>query len=273
VQGTIDKGPNHYAIAFAFQPGDNGVRISYEIPYGSNSASLVLTSPYDSGHMLVAAPPTVQVSSDGFQAGGTEQGYNVYTHDLIAAGESADRRLRHSPAARCGQCRWLRWRSRRSGSVQRPRFRRRCQRFAASDSTAPRFAALDFDRRIRGAVRAWPCVSVAAACAGAAIGQRQRCNACRESTRTRNRARGPFVACERTGRTQHRSRAGRARVRRASPARCRSKPGRHEGHALSSRTPPPSRHNFRRRVRSRARPHGKNPARSSSRMICSHPTL
>jgi hypothetical protein len=86
VQGTIDKGPDHYAIAFAFQPGDNGVRISYEIPYGSNSASLVLTSPYDSGHMLVAAPPTVQVSSDGFQAGGTEQGYNVYTHDLVAAG-------------------------------------------------------------------------------------------------------------------------------------------------------------------------------------------
>jgi len=86
VQGTIDKGPNHYAIAFAFQPGDNGVRISYEIPYGSNSASLVLTSPYDAGHMLVAAPPTVQVSSDGFTPAGSEQGYSVYTHDLIAAG-------------------------------------------------------------------------------------------------------------------------------------------------------------------------------------------
>jgi len=86
VQGTIDKGPNHYAIAFAFQPGDNGVRISYEIPYGSSSASLVLTSPYDSGHMLVAAPPTVQVSSDGFSPAGSEQGYSVYARDTIAAG-------------------------------------------------------------------------------------------------------------------------------------------------------------------------------------------
>jgi hypothetical protein len=85
VQGTIDKGPNHYAIAFAFQPGDNGVRISYEIPYASNSASLSLTSPYEAQRMMIAAPPTVQIASDGFQAAGSEQGYSVYTHDDVAA--------------------------------------------------------------------------------------------------------------------------------------------------------------------------------------------
>ncbi|MGB6545094.1 MAG: hypothetical protein WBE97_05665 [Candidatus Acidiferrales bacterium] len=88
VQGTIDRGPNHYAIAFAFQPGDNGVRISYEIPYASNSASLSLSSPYEASRMMVAAPPTVQVVSDGFQAAGSEQGYSVYTHDDVAAGSA-----------------------------------------------------------------------------------------------------------------------------------------------------------------------------------------
>jgi hypothetical protein len=86
VQGTIDRGPNHYAIAFAFQPGDNGVRISYEIPYNTSSASLSLESPYSAGHMLIAAPPTVQVASDGFQPAGSEQGYSTYTHDEVAAG-------------------------------------------------------------------------------------------------------------------------------------------------------------------------------------------
>jgi hypothetical protein len=86
VQGTIDRGPNHYAIAFAFQPGDNGVRISYEIPYGSNSASLALASPYEAGKMMIAAPPTVQVASEGFEPGPSEQGYSTYTHDEVAAG-------------------------------------------------------------------------------------------------------------------------------------------------------------------------------------------
>lgn len=87
VQGTMDRGPNHYAVAFAFQPGDNGVRISYEIPYATNSASLSLASPYGAGHVMLAAPPTVQVASDGFQPAGSEQGYSVYTHDEVAAGD------------------------------------------------------------------------------------------------------------------------------------------------------------------------------------------
>jgi hypothetical protein len=86
VLGTIDKGKNRYAIAYAFQPGDNGVRISYQIPYGSNSAKLLLASPYDAQKMLIAAPPTVQVSSEGFQPAGSEQGYSVYSHDQLPAG-------------------------------------------------------------------------------------------------------------------------------------------------------------------------------------------
>jgi hypothetical protein len=80
VQGTIDRGPNRYAVAFAFQPGDNGVRISYQIPYGSNSAALSLSSPYGASRMMIAAPPTVQVASDGFDPAPSEQGYSVYTH-------------------------------------------------------------------------------------------------------------------------------------------------------------------------------------------------
>jgi hypothetical protein len=86
VMGTIDKGKNRYAIAYAFQPGDNGVRISYQIPYGSNSAKLSLASPYDAQKMLIAAPPTVQVSSEGFQPAGSDQGYSVYSHDQLPAG-------------------------------------------------------------------------------------------------------------------------------------------------------------------------------------------
>jgi hypothetical protein len=85
VQGPINKSKNHYAIAWAFQPGQNGVRISYQIPYGSNSANLMFASPYDAQRMLIAAPPSVQVTSDGFQPSGTEQGYSVYSHDSVAA--------------------------------------------------------------------------------------------------------------------------------------------------------------------------------------------
>ena len=35
-----------YAIAYAFQPGDNGVRLSYQVPYPSNQTTLKFTSDY-----------------------------------------------------------------------------------------------------------------------------------------------------------------------------------------------------------------------------------
>jgi hypothetical protein len=86
VQGTMDKGKGKYAIAYAFQPGDNGVRFSYQLPYPSNHADLRLTSDYSVGRVMLVAPPTVQVKSDGFTAAGTEQGFNLYTRDSIPAG-------------------------------------------------------------------------------------------------------------------------------------------------------------------------------------------
>src|SRR5438309_10933714 len=85
-QGTMDRGKGKYAIAYAFQPGDNGVRLSYQLPYASNRADLRLTSDYSVGRVMLVAPPTVQVKSDGFTAAGTEQGFNLYTRDGVPAG-------------------------------------------------------------------------------------------------------------------------------------------------------------------------------------------
>ena len=33
VQAPIDKTKNQYSIAYAFRPGESGVRYSYELPY------------------------------------------------------------------------------------------------------------------------------------------------------------------------------------------------------------------------------------------------
>lgn len=86
VQGTMDKGKGKFAIAYAFQPGDNGVRLSYQLPYPSNHADLRLTSDYSVGRVMLVAPPSVTVKSDGFTAAGTEQGFNLYTRDGVPAG-------------------------------------------------------------------------------------------------------------------------------------------------------------------------------------------
>jgi len=90
VQGTIDRGNRRYAIAFAFRPGESGVRLSYHIPYNSNRAVLSIPSSYATQRVLVIAPPTMQVSSPGFQAAGTEQGWNVYARDAVPAGQVFD---------------------------------------------------------------------------------------------------------------------------------------------------------------------------------------
>lgn len=90
VQGTINKGNNKYAIAYAFQPGQNGVRLSYELPYGASSATLHMTSAYDAQHVLLLVPPTMQASSASFAAAGTEQGYNVYQRDQMPAETAFD---------------------------------------------------------------------------------------------------------------------------------------------------------------------------------------
>jgi hypothetical protein len=86
VQLPIDKKNNRYSIAYAFRPGESSVRLSYELPYGDNSASVKIPTVYPGGRLLVAAPPTVQVSGEGLQAGGQEQGMNLYGRQDVPAG-------------------------------------------------------------------------------------------------------------------------------------------------------------------------------------------
>ncbi len=51
VQAPIDKTKGHFAIAYAFRPGENIVRYSYEIPYpeqhhrGKNSSFSLCCAP------------------------------------------------------------------------------------------------------------------------------------------------------------------------------------------------------------------------------------
>jgi hypothetical protein len=85
VQGTIDKGKNKMAIAFPFRPGESGVRLSYKVPYTGNHITLHNVSPYSSERLIIAAPPTVQISGAGITAAGQDQGFNVYMRDNIAA--------------------------------------------------------------------------------------------------------------------------------------------------------------------------------------------
>jgi len=85
VQGTIDKGKNKMAIAFPFRPGESGVRLSYKVSYAGNHLTLHNVSPYSSERLIIAAPPTVQISGAGITAAGQDQGFNVYMRDNVAA--------------------------------------------------------------------------------------------------------------------------------------------------------------------------------------------
>jgi hypothetical protein len=89
-QGTIDKGKGRYAISYAFQPGNNGVRISYTFPYTGNHAQIRESSTYDAQRVLLVIPPTMQVASPGFNAAGTEQGYNVFSKESVKTGVGFD---------------------------------------------------------------------------------------------------------------------------------------------------------------------------------------
>jgi len=86
VQAPIDKTKGHFAIAFAFRPGENTVRYSYEIPYPNNTAAVKIPpSSYVARRLLVVAPPTVQIAGEGLQAGGQEQGMSIYGRENLAA--------------------------------------------------------------------------------------------------------------------------------------------------------------------------------------------
>jgi hypothetical protein len=83
VQGTIDKGNGQSAIAFAFRPGKNGVRIAYQLPYASNQANIEMVSPYAAKQVLLVAPPSVQVNAAGFAAGGQQDGWAIYGREAV----------------------------------------------------------------------------------------------------------------------------------------------------------------------------------------------
>jgi len=85
VQATIDKTKNRYAIAFAFRPGESGMRYSYELPYPGNATTLRLPTVYPGARLLVLAPPTVQISGEGLVPAGQEQGMSVYGRESVPA--------------------------------------------------------------------------------------------------------------------------------------------------------------------------------------------
>jgi len=84
-QASIDKGKGRYAIAYAFRPGQTNVRLSYELPYPNNSATVKLPATYAGSKLLVVAPPGITISGDGLTPAGQEQGMMVYTHDALPA--------------------------------------------------------------------------------------------------------------------------------------------------------------------------------------------
>jgi hypothetical protein len=86
VQLPLDKKNNRYSIAYSFRPGQSTVRYSYELPYAGNAATVKIPTTYPGGRLLVVAPPTMQVSGDGLNPGGQEQGMNVYGRDDVPAG-------------------------------------------------------------------------------------------------------------------------------------------------------------------------------------------
>lgn len=85
VQSPIDKGKNKYSIAFAFRPGQNGVRFSYNLPYAGSAASVKLPTVYPGARLVVVAAPSVKIAGDGLQASGQEQGMSIYDHGAMAA--------------------------------------------------------------------------------------------------------------------------------------------------------------------------------------------
>jgi hypothetical protein len=84
-QASIDKGKGFYAIAYPFRPGETSVRLSYELPYDGNVASVKLTATYPGVKTLVVVPPGVTVTGDGLTAAGQEQGMFLFAHEPLAA--------------------------------------------------------------------------------------------------------------------------------------------------------------------------------------------
>ena len=85
VQAPIDRKKGKYAIAYALRPGQNSVRYSYGVPYPGDTTTVKVATIYPSVRLLVVAAPTMQISGDGLQSGGQEQGMSVYGRENVPA--------------------------------------------------------------------------------------------------------------------------------------------------------------------------------------------
>ncbi|HEY4816597.1 MAG TPA: hypothetical protein VIH67_04155 [Candidatus Acidoferrum sp.] len=85
VQAAIDKSKGKYAIAYALRPGQNTVRYAYEVPYPGNTATVKVATVYPAARLLVVASPTMQISGEGLESGGQEQGMSVYGRENVPA--------------------------------------------------------------------------------------------------------------------------------------------------------------------------------------------
>jgi hypothetical protein len=85
VQAPIDKTKGKYAIAYAMRPGQSTVRYSYQVPYPGDTTTVKLATVYPSMRLLVVASPAMQISGDGLQSGGQEQGMSVYGRENVPA--------------------------------------------------------------------------------------------------------------------------------------------------------------------------------------------
>jgi hypothetical protein len=84
-QTPIDKGKGKYAIAYALRPGQNTMRYAYEVPYPGNTATIKVATIYPAERLLVVASPTMQISGEGLESGGQEQGMSVYGRENVPA--------------------------------------------------------------------------------------------------------------------------------------------------------------------------------------------
>ena len=89
-QGTIDIAKNRYAVDYALKPGQTSIRISYDLPYDGDHASVRPLVIKPVARMMIAAPVGVQISGDGFVPAGTEQGFTLLTRDNLAANSTFD---------------------------------------------------------------------------------------------------------------------------------------------------------------------------------------
>jgi hypothetical protein len=61
------------------------MRYAYEVPYPGNAATVKVATIYPAERLLVVASPTMQISGDGLQSGGQEQGMCVYGRENVPA--------------------------------------------------------------------------------------------------------------------------------------------------------------------------------------------